>query len=51
MASRKNTDGEFKYEDCWACLMRLLRREDPMSFKDALKMVQRAQKDPHYRRH
>jgi len=41
----------FRYQSCWDCLLKLLRREDPSSFGDALKIVRIAQKDTHYRYH
>jgi hypothetical protein len=40
-----------RYQSCWDCLLRVLRSEDPMSFRDALKIVRVAQKDSHYRHH
>ncbi len=48
---KKQLVSDYQNETCWECLLRLLRREDPMTFREALKMVQRAQQDRHYRRH
>ena len=48
---KKQVALDYQKETCWECLLRLLRREDPMTFREALKMVQRAQQDRHYRRH
>jgi len=39
------------YQSCWECLLKLLQKEDPRSFSDALKIVRIAQKDSHYRYH
>lgn len=48
---KKQVALDYQKETCWECLLRLLRKEDPMTFREALKVVQRAQQDRHYRRH
>ena len=34
---------------CWECLLRLLKRQDPMSLGRALSLTHLAQKDSRYR--
>jgi hypothetical protein len=46
----KKTENELEHgHTCWECLLRLLKKQDPMSLGRALSLTHLAQKDSRYR--
>ena len=44
----KASEPVIKNQTCWDCLLRLLRKRNPLSFSEALKLTDLVRKDRNY---